>query len=123
MVDTKVAEHRTLRFPTPEQMWTEVDRVVAADRAGNLRRTGNWTTGQCLGHLVTWTNVAYDGYPIKPPWIIKAILRLMKKRYLRGALPRGARIPKIEGGTLGIEPLGLDQGLATFRSEWDRLVK
>ena len=79
----------------------DVDRIAAAERAGTLRRTGNWTAGQVLGHLATWMNFAYEGYPddLNPPWVIKAILRLQRKRFFESPMPQGARIPRVEGGT------------------------
>jgi hypothetical protein len=124
MIDTgKVADRRRLRFDTPAQLLADVDRIAASERAGRLRRTGNWTAGQTLGHLATWINYGYDGYPIKPPWIVKMILRGMKGRFMRGPMPAGKRIPKVEGGTLGVEPRTLDEGLAGFRAAWQRLQK
>lgn len=123
-VDTKsVKDFRKLSFGAPAVMWTEIERLAAAERAGTLRRTGNWTLGQILGHLATWIDFAYDGYPpeLNPPWFIKLILKLQKKRFMRGPLPTGVRIPKVEGGTYGTEPLSLEEGLFRLRKSWERL--
>ena len=77
VVDTaKVAGRRTLRFESIDQMTAEVDRLVEAERAGRLRRVGNWTLGQTLGHLATWTEYAYTGAPLKPPFFIRWITAL-----------------------------------------------
>ncbi len=122
MIDTsQVKDRRTLYFNTPDEMRADVERIIAADKAGTLRRTGNWTTGQTLGHLAAWVDYSFDGNPLRPPWFIKLILRMMKKRFLRGPLKAGVRIPKVKGGTLAIEPLSLDEGLARFNKAWDRL--
>ncbi len=124
MIDTaKVTDRRKLRFKTPAEMMADVDRVVAADRAGTLRRCGNWTTGQVLWHLAAWVDYSYDGNPLRPPWFIKVILRFMKKRFLRGPLKAGVKIPKVAGGTLATEALPLDEALARFKKAWARLEK
>jgi hypothetical protein len=119
----KVTDRRKIAFRSPDELLADVDRIVAADRAGKLRRTGNWTSGQILGHLASWSSYPYDGYPpdLRPPWFIKAILRLRKNAFLRGQLPAGVHIPKIEGGTKGAEACALDEGHTRFRRAWDRL--
>src|SRR5437762_3012972 len=74
-VDTgKVIGRRVLRFESIEQMMAEVDRLVEAERTGRLGCLGNWTLGQTLGHLATWTEYAYTGAPLKVPFFIKWIL-------------------------------------------------
>ena len=45
----KVADRRVLRFESIDQVLAEVDRLAAAERAGRLRRLGDWTLGQALG--------------------------------------------------------------------------
>jgi hypothetical protein len=123
-IDTRKCERRKLTFKTPEDMFAEVERIVAAERAGTLRCTGNWTVGQILGHLAFWAGTAYNDYPLKPPAWVKMILRLMgKKRFTTNPMPVGVRIPGVEGGTLGTEACGLDEGLARFNKAWERLKK
>jgi len=117
-VDTgKVTDRRELHFNTLDDLAAEVERVAAAERAGKLRRTGNWTAGQTLGHLATWINFAYDGYPpdMNPPWIVRFILKFQRAKFFKGPMPKGVRIPGVEGGTKGTEPLGLDEGLDRIR--------
>jgi hypothetical protein len=121
-VDTgKCTDRRKLRFETPDQMWKDIDAIVASERAGTLRRTGNWTVGQVFGHLATFINFPYDGYPSRPPFIVKLILGMMKKKFIHGELPAGKSIPGVEGGTWGIEPISADEGLSKLRAAWDRL--
>lgn len=123
MVNTKTSEHRTLRFHSIDDALAEADRIAAADRAGSLRTSGNWTAGQVFGHIATWMEYPYDGYPstVRPPWFVKLILRMMKTKFLRGPLPRGARIPKFPEGTLGTEPLSTDEGLTRLTRALHRL--
>jgi hypothetical protein len=123
-VDTaKVTDRRSLRFESFKQLWTDVERCAAAERAGRLRCTGNWTFGQILGHLASWASYPYDGYPrpMEPPWFIKLILKSRKKKYLWGEMPRGVRIPRVEGGTIGTEVVSTDEGLARLRRALERL--
>lgn len=120
----KVTGCRSLRFETADEMMKDVERLVAAERGGTLTRFGNWTLGQALGHLAAWVDYAFDGYPMKrPPWIIRAIIRLSKNKYVHKRMPRGVKIPGIEGGTKATEVLPTEEGLARFERAWARLKK
>ena len=121
-VDTaKVPGRRILRFESIDQVTAEVDRLVAADRAGRLRRLGNWTLGQTLGHLAAWAEYGYTGLPLRVPFFIKWILRLRKRKYLYEPMRAGARIPGVEGGTLATEDLPLDEALGHFQRVMQRV--
>lgn len=124
-VNTKrTAEFRTLKFASIAEVRREVERLGEAGRAGSLRCSGNWTAGQTFGHLATWISYPYDGYPPElqnPPWLIKVILKCKKKTLMRGPMPRGVRIPKLKGGTMGTEPLTPEEGLSRLLRELDRL--
>jgi hypothetical protein len=123
-IDTgKVSGRRELHFNTIDDALSEVDRLLTADRAARLTRLGNWTLGQTLGHLATWVNFSYDGNPLKPPLIIRLILRMRKKKFLRGSMPVGVRIPGVENGTLGIDLLSTDDGAARYRAAMQRLAR
>lgn len=122
LVDTgKVAGRRTLRFESLDQLTAEVDRLAEAERAGRLRRLGNWTLGQTLGHLAAWAEYGYTGAPLKVPFFIKWLLRLRKRKFLYGPLRAGVKIPGVEGGTLATDPLPLDEALGRFRRVTERL--
>lgn len=125
MIDTaKSPGFRTLRFNTLDDALAEAERLVAADRAGTLERYGNWTLGQNLSHIASFMNYPYDGYPKelgKPPAIILFLIKLRKKAFLSKALPRGFKIPKVQGGTVGVLDIPSDQALAMFRSAVERL--
>lgn len=121
-VDTgKVAGRRILRFESLDQMMAEVDRLAEAERTGRLRRVGNWALGQTLGHLATWVDYGYTGAPLEVPFFIRWILRLRKRKFLHGPMRAGVKIPNLEGGTLGTEPLSLEEGLQRYRSQIERL--
>ena len=50
-VATDKAERRSLEFATVADLRREIDRLVAADNAGTLRTTGNWSAGQVFQHV------------------------------------------------------------------------
>ena len=120
---TTKPERRQLRFETIDDALTDAGRLAAAEREGRLQRLGNWTLGQALGHLASWANFALDGYPdsIRPPLPVRMILRLMKNRVLTKGMMPGTRIGRLPGGTVGLEVLSTEDGLARFRAAMDRL--
>lgn len=120
---SKVTDRRKIRFATVPDLLADADRLIAAENAGTLRKSGNWTLGQALAHLAAWVDFAYDGYPIQPPWFVRIAVRPFKRKFIRGGLPAGQRIPRIEGGTLATEPVDTDEANTRFRRSWDRLVK
>ena len=124
MIETgKVTDRRALRYQSIPELLADMDRIVAADRAGKLRRTGNWTAGQTFGHLASWINYAYEGFPSRPPWFIRAILRLMKKKVLRKGMSAGVRIPGCAEGTFGTDMLKTDDGAKKLRDSLARLQR
>jgi len=121
-VDTaKCAGRRPLRFESIDQMMAEVDRLVEAERAGRLRRVGNWTLGQTLGHLATWAEYGFTGTPLKPPFFIRWVLRLSKRKFLHDPMRAGVKIPGVEGGTLATAPMPVDEALGRMRRVMERL--
>jgi len=122
MIDTsKVSNRRELRFNSIDDALAEIDRIAAAERAGKLRCVGNWSVGQVFNHLGTWAEFAYKPNPLKPPLPIRLILRLMKKRFIKGPMKVGARIPGVTDGTLGAESCSLDDGYSRVQSAFRRL--
>jgi hypothetical protein len=118
---TQLFNRRTLHFNSIDEILTEADRLAAFQQAGKLRSIGNWSSGQNLGHLASWIDFSYDGVPFKVPFIARIIMRPMKKRTLYKPMKPGSRIPKLKDGTVGIDPLGFDEGLTKFRKNFSRL--
>jgi hypothetical protein len=116
-------QRRHLRLESIDDAIAEAERLAAAEREGRIERAGNWTVGQTLGHLSTWTNFAFDGYPrsVRAPLFVRAILRMMRKRILTHGMMSGVRIRGVEGGTLGLERLHPDEGLCRYRAAMQRL--
>lgn len=114
---------RRLRFETVDDALAEAQRLMEAERAGRLDRAGNWPLGRTLGHLATWANFAFDGYPpqVHAPLPIRLIARLLRDRILTAGMRPGVRIGRLPEGTVGVEELSADEGLARFRAAFQRL--
>lgn len=124
-INTRKAERRPLHFDTLGDVLKDMDRIVAAERAGKLRRAGNWTVGQTLGHLAAWIEYAYIGFPPEahPPALVRVIAKVLKKRILYKPMGAGMRIGRIPGGTLGIEPISTDEGAKRLRDAIGRMQR
>jgi hypothetical protein len=123
LVDTAVAPHRKLRFHSIEDALAEVDRILAAEQSGKLSTTGNWTPGQAMGHVAAWINYSYEGYPLgPPPWFVRFILKRMVKKYMRKGMPTGRRIPGVDNGTYGVEPMSTVEGAEKLKKALKRLA-
>lgn len=123
VIDTKhVKARRTLHFASGADVLADARRCVEADERGELRRTGNWTLGQNLGHLASWIEYGYSGYPMAAPsWIIRAIVKLMRKRFLSGPPMVGFKIKGVAGGTYGTEDMSGREGLDRLTKAWAKL--
>jgi hypothetical protein len=122
-MNTANVPRRNLRFAAIDDVLAEIDRIVAADQGGTLKTVGNWTPGQIMGHVAAWIDYGYEGYPMRPPpWFVRFILRRMAKKFLRHGMPAGKRIPGVEKGTFGIEPLATAEGADRLRRAFRRLA-
>ncbi len=115
----QVSGRRTLYLTEPlAAVW----EVSAAARAGRLTPLGNWSAGCVLGHLAAWIDYGFDGYPSRPPWYVKMVLRLMKSRFFGAAgSPAGVRISGAPAGTFAREELTVEEGERRFVLAWERL--
>jgi hypothetical protein len=72
-----------------------------------------------------WAEYSYTGSPLKPPFFIKWILRLQKRKFLYGQMRAGVKIPGVEGGTLAtrhskLPTTGLLSDLRAATRHWTR---
>jgi hypothetical protein len=125
MINTKkVRDRRMLRFSTLDDVLRDAEMLAEAARRGTLRATGNWTLGQALAHLATWVNMPFDGYPeMRPPAPWMRLLRPAISWWLvNKGFPAGVRIAGAPGGTFGIEPCEMEEGLSRLRAAFGRLA-
>jgi len=122
-VDTRTSpEYRALRFNSVDECISVVNQIASSADAGNLVATGNWTPGQIMTHLANWINYAYEGFPIAPPpFFVRWILRLRFRKILSEGMPRGVRIPRVEGGTVGMEDIVTDEAARRLLTALERL--
>jgi hypothetical protein len=126
MINTKkVRDRRALRFQTVEDVLRDAELLAAAARDGRLRATGNWTLGQTLAHLATWVNMPFDGYPEmpRPRWWMRLLRPIITWWLVNKGFPAGVRIEGVPGGTFGIEPCDVDEGLGRLRAALGRLAR
>ena len=116
-------QRRKLRFDTIDDALADAQRLVDAERAGRLTSCGNWTLGQAIGHLATWANFAFDGYPdsVRAPLPVRMILRLMRSRILNHGMMPGVKVGRVPGGTLGLDVLPPDEAMSRYRTAMERL--
>ena len=116
-------QRRKLRFDTIDAALAEAQRLADAERAGRLRSCGNWTLGQAIGHLATWANFAFDGYPdaVRAPLPVRLILRMMRNRILNHGMMAGVKVGRVPGGTLGLDVLPADEAISRYRAAMERL--
>ncbi|MBX3387135.1 MAG: DUF1569 domain-containing protein [Phycisphaeraceae bacterium] len=123
---TKVADRRRLRFDTPAGALADAESIAAADRAGRLRRAGNWTAGQCLSHVAAWIDYPFDGFPpdLRVPEASAVEARTLLPRILADAMEPGITTPGAEhlGGAFGADDVPTDEALDRLRRAWKRLL-
>jgi hypothetical protein len=125
MINTKkVRDRRPLRFETIDDVLRDAELLVDAARRGTLRATGNWSLGQALAHLATWVNMPFDGYPqMRPPaWWMRLLRPLISWWLVNKGFPAGVRIEGVPGGTFGIEPCAINEGLTQLQAAYRRLA-
>ena len=59
--------------------------------------------------------------PLKPPFFIRCILRLRKRKFLYEPMRAGVKIPGLAGGTLATDPMPLDEALERLRRVMERV--
>ena len=112
-VNTRRAERREVRLTKLEDLRAEVERLASAERAGTLRRTGNWSTGQVFEHLGKFMAMSLDGFPPEatPPLWVRALARAVKPRAIRGMPPpAGLKLPAEATFMLPRDVVGLEEG-------------
>jgi len=118
-----IAERRILRFESIDDALDEANRLAPSYRRGQCKQLGNWTLGQTFGHLATWADFSYSPCPIKAPWIVRFFMGFQKNKFLRNPMKPGIKIPRVDGGTVGTEPMEMEEGLRRFMHAFERLKR
>jgi hypothetical protein len=116
-----VKDRRPVHFEKLQDVVTDAEMLVAAKQ---VRALGNWTLGQALGHLAVGMNGTIDGMPFKPPLWLRILARLMKRKFLKGPMPPGFRLPKeAEAKMVPAPEFSAAEGLAQLRAAVARLQR
>ena len=96
-VNTKRASRRGVLYSSIADLATDIDAIEAAEHAGTLRTTGNWTPAQNVGHCAAFWRAAMDGFPpeANPPKVVSLLAQwLFKSKAVGGATPpAGIKLP------------------------------
>jgi len=123
-IDTRKAARRELAFHCTGCLREDLAKIEAADRAGTLRVTGNWTAGENLDHVAKAMEFSIDGFPpeVRVAWPLRMIARLMKGRMTSGkTLPAGFKLSKESAAFLPSPGTSTADGLARMRRVLDRV--
>lgn len=120
-VGERAGGRRILQFESVDDVLSEVERLVEADRAGRLQRVGNWSLGQTLAHLAAWAEYSYTGSPLKVPFFVRWFARPFRRRFLYRPMPAGVKIPRVPGGTYATEPATVEEALPRLQQVLTRL--
>lgn len=123
-VNTKKAPRRTLKFASLHDLEHELGALQAAQAAGTIRSTGNWTPAQNLQHCARVWKAGLDGFPadMKPPaWLKWGAQLLFKKRAVTGATaPAGIKLPPQARPFMPDDAVTFDEAMAQFQAEIGR---
>ncbi len=115
-------------YHTFDDIKDELDRFEAAQAAGTLRTTGNWSAGQILEHCAKFIGFSFDGFvdengsSVSFPWYIKVFgVCLFKPMLGKSHLKPGIKLPAKASSMKPAESQSFETGLAKFREQLSRL--
>ena len=82
----KESDRRELHFSSLADVGSELNRIEAAEQAGDLRAVGEWTAGQIFEHLATLFQSSLDGFSFSAPIVVRIVGKFIKRSVL-GAKP------------------------------------
>jgi hypothetical protein len=89
-VNTKqVAGRRQIEYSSYQDILDDVHSLAARP----TRQLGNWSLGEICKHLAKGMDMAVDGPPFKPSWLIRMVGPLIKKRFLSRPIKPGFKLP------------------------------
>ncbi|MBN1437621.1 MAG: DUF1569 domain-containing protein [Sedimentisphaerales bacterium] len=109
---------RQLTFGNLDEVVAEIDRL----HRDGYEQVGKWDLAQICWHLSFFVRGAVEGFELKAPWIIRAVLgRRMLKKILAGeAIKEGVKIPDIMRPGEGLDEA---EEIAKFKELIERFKK
>lgn len=118
-VDTKhVSGRRELHFSSYQEILDDVHALASRP----TRQVGNWSLGQICNHLAKAMDMAVDGPPFKPSWLIRIVGPLIKKRYLSRPFKPGFKLPSNAAALLP-DQTDASEGVAILERAIERLQR
>jgi hypothetical protein len=119
-VDTaKATGRRNVDYQSLADVVADAVRLSSA----KVKTVGNWTPGQIFEHLAAAYNGSIDGLPSGFPWIMRAMAKLFKKKFINGAMPPGVKLPGALAKVVMPPPTSTEKGLADLRAAVERLQR
>lgn len=90
----RVKGRRALRFESLDEALAEAERLLVSPE--RVRTLGNMGPAQAVEHLARWVDASIDGFAglSAPPRLLRWTAQLLRRRFLNGALPAGAKLPQ-----------------------------
>ncbi|MGL6075720.1 MAG: DUF1569 domain-containing protein [Fimbriiglobus sp.] len=104
-----------LRFETLDEVVHDVEALLAS----GYEKTGNWSLGQCAGHLANWVEYQMDGFP-KLPLFLKPIFFVVRKLFASKMLQKVITEGKMKAG-YSTAPPSVPSESVDDRAEVERL--
>lgn len=112
-----VTGRRQLQFDTLDNMLADVEQL----NKGQVKAIGNWSPGQVLGHLTIVMTSSMDGFKNRPPWFIRLLGKVMKRRMLTRPMSAGFNLPPRPLEELWPGPTEWADAVMRFREAVQRL--
>lgn len=123
-VDTRAVPRRPLHFKCLGCLKAELDRLEAAQRAGSLATTGNWTPAENLDHCAVTFESGLDGMKGGAPFLAPLFGMLLKARVTAdrpGAMRPGFNFPRDATELAPRAGVTFEQGMGRLRRAIARL--
>src|SRR5271155_3199029 len=113
----KVAGRRIVHYGTLQDLLGDAERLAAGPGETN----GNKTYPEILKHMAIVANWSIDGFPVRPPGIIRLLGRIFKRRVLATGLRPGVKLPADAEAVLWPPEVSVAAGLEELRGAFRRL--
>src|SRR5260221_1601287 len=99
---------RTLVFTHLDEVMPEVDRLLVG-----CTTVGNWSLGQTCNHLALNIRSSVEGYEIRAPWVIRAILGpvIKKQLFRKDQIKPGFKTPEANVPKPGLDDRAVAEAL------------
>ena len=115
----KLQHARELHFDTLDELLADAERIAVHPDAPTR---GAWSASQNIWHVARYIQASVEGYPFLPPWWMKLIGPLMKRRLITQRMSPGFKAPSnvakhMEPQSVSDEQTAIGPAVALLR-EW-----